>query len=319
MRPIVYARGAMPPRLRDRLEAEFETAFGVALSDPEGWLRARGARVEGLANASFAPLGAPEMDLMPNLRIIAGFGVGYEMIDVAAAKARGIVVTHTPGVLDADVANLGLLLLLAASRDLIRADAHVRSGQWARNGPLPLTRSIEGAPVGIVGPGRIGRRLAQKLGAFDCEVSYHGRRAQPDLPWTFEPDLVALATRVRALILCLPGGPQTEGLVGPEVLDALGPEGILVNISRGSVVDEPALIAALSDGRLGAAALDVFATEPQVNPELCSMPNVVLSPHIASATVETRGAMADLVADNLNAFFGTGRALTPVPECREIG
>jgi lactate dehydrogenase-like 2-hydroxyacid dehydrogenase len=309
----------MPPRLRDRLDAEFETAFGVELSDPEGWLRAEGDCVQGLANASFAPLGAPEMDLMPNLRIIAGFGVGYDMIDVAAARERGIVVTHTPGVLDADVANLGLLLLLAASRDLIRADAHVRGGQWARSGPLPLSRTIEGAPVGIVGLGRIGRRLAQKLAGIGCEVLYHARRAQPDVPWTYEPDLLTLATRVRALILCLPGGPGTEGLVKAEVLEALGPDGILVNISRGSVVDEPALIAALSDGRLGAAGLDVFATEPQVDPTLYNLPNVVLSPHMASATVETRCAMADLVADNLKSFFETGRALTPVPECRESG
>jgi lactate dehydrogenase-like 2-hydroxyacid dehydrogenase len=150
-------------------------------------------------------------------------------------------------------------------------------------------------------------------------VSYHGRRAQPEVPWTFEPDLAALAGRVRALILCLPGGAETEGLIGADVLQALGPDGILVNISRGSVVDEPALIAALSDGRLGAAGLDVFATEPQVNPALCRLPNVVLSPHMASATVETRGAMADLVADNLKNFFETGRALTPVPECRESG
>ncbi|RBI86704.1 2-hydroxyacid dehydrogenase [Rhodosalinus halophilus] len=318
MPPIVYARGAMPPRLRARLETDFETAFGVELSDPEGWLRAEGPCVTGLANASFAPLGAPEMDLMPNLRIIAGFGVGYDMIDVAAARARGIVVTHTPGVLDSDVANLGLLLLLAASRDLIRADAHVRSGQWATSGPLPLTRTIEGATVGIVGLGRIGRRLAEKLGAFGCEIRYHGRRAQTDVPWTFEPDLMALARDARALILCLPGGPGTDGLIGAKVLDALGPEGILVNIARGSVVDEPALVAALAEGRLGAAGLDVFATEPQVTEALRRLPNVVLSPHMASATVETRTAMADLVADNLADFFATGRARTPVPECRDM-
>ena len=258
------------------------------------------------------------MDQMPRLEVIASLGVGYDMIDMEAALARGIVVTHTPDVLNADVANYALLLVLAASRDLVAQHAHVRSGAWVDRGPTPLTHSVQGASFGIVGLGRIGRTLARKLEMFDGAILYHGRSAQPDLPYEYCPDLVAMAARCDVLILLLPGGAGTDHLIGADVLEALGPKGLLVNVARGSVVDQPALIKALQDGRLGHAALDVFDDEPRVPQVLRDLPNVLLSPHAASATVETRQAMFDLTADNLIGWFRDGKALTPVPECADL-
>lgn len=314
----IYGRGVLPPRLDSRLAERFTLRCDPDPIPSEDWLARHGTAIAGLANASSAPLTAALMDRLPNLRIISGLGVGYDMIDVAAARERGIVVTHTPDVLNADVANYALLLLLAASRDLILQDTHVRSGRWVSDGPTPLTRSIEGQPLGIVGLGRIGRTLAAKLQMFGGPILYHGRRAQPDLPYEYCADLVAMARRCAALILCLPGGPDTQRLITAEVLDALGPDGILVNVARGSVVDQPALIAALAEGRLGRAALDVFDDEPNVPQALRDSDRVILSPHAASATSRTRAAMFDLTADNLIRFFDSGAPLTPVPECRDM-
>ncbi|TDE38432.1 2-hydroxyacid dehydrogenase [Antarcticimicrobium sediminis] len=314
----IYGRGALPPRLDSRLAAQFTLRCDPGQIPPEAWLAQHGDRVRGLANASFTPLTAELMDRLPKLEIISGLGVGYDMIDVAAAKARGILVTHTPDVLNADVANYALLLLLAASRDLLRQDAYVRSGRWATEGRAPLTTTVEGRTIGIVGLGRIGRTLARKLEIFGGPILYHGRRAQPDMAYEFCPDLTEMAHRSSALILCLPGGSDTDKLISAKVLDALGPDGILVNVARGSVVDQPALIAALAEGRLGRAALDVFEDEPEVPQALRDSDRVILSPHSASATLETRQAMFDLTADNLIAYFRDGAALTPVPECREM-
>jgi len=233
-------------------------------------------------------------------------------VDIAAARARGITVTHTRDVLDADVANFAFLMLLAASRDYVRQDTHVRSGAW-ETAQTPLTWSLEGKTVGIVGLGRIGRNLARKLEAFNVTVLYHGRHRQ-DVPYRFCPDLTDMAHEARALVMLVPGGPGTERMITADVLAALGPDGGLVNAARGSVVEQDALIEALQSGALGGAALDVFADEPQVPQVLRKMPNVLLSPHAASATAETRSAMFDLVAQNIRAYFETGAALTPVPE-----
>lgn len=315
----IYGRGALPPRLETRLDQHFTLHRDPNHMPDEDWLARHGASVHGMANASFSPLTAELMDRLPNLQIISSLGVGYDLIDVAAARARGIVVTHTPDVLNADVANYALLLLLAASRDLLAQDDFVRSGRWAEGGRAQLTNTLEGATLGIVGLGRIGRVLAKKLEIFGGPILYHGRSAQPDVPYEHCPDLVEMAARCDALILLLPGGAGTHRIVNAQVLEALGPGGILVNVARGSVVDQPALIAALEAGRLGRAALDVFDDEPNVPQALRDNDRVLLSPHAASATVETRTAMFDLTADNLIAWFRDGAPLTPVPECRDMG
>lgn len=314
----IYGRGVLPPRLDGRLAEHFTLHRDPEPMPPAAWLEQYGARVTGMANASFTPLGAELMDRLPNLKIISSLGVGYDKIDVAAARARGILVTHTPDVLNADVANYALLLLLAASRDLMVQDAYARSGRWAKEGRAALTTTLEGATLGIVGLGRIGRTLARKLEIFGGPILYHGRRPQPDVPYEFCPDLVDMAARCDALILLLPGGVETDRIVNAEVMAALGPTGILVNVARGSVVDEAALIAALAEGRLGRAALDVFAEEPNIPQALRDSDRVILSPHAASATAQTRQAMFDLTADNLIAYFAEGAPLTPVPECRDM-
>lgn len=270
-------------------------------------------QVRGLINFS-GTLGADVLDRFPNLEIISHMGVGYDGVDVDAALERSVIITHTRDVLNADVANFAFLMLLAASREYVRQDTHVRSGAW-ETGQTPLTWSLEGKTVGIVGLGRIGRNLAAKLEAFNVTVLYHGRTEQ-DVPYEFCPDLVDMAHRSRAMVLLLPGGTGTDRLITAEVLSALGPDGGLVNAARGSVVDQDALIAALQAGQLGWAALDVFADEPRVPQALRDMPNVLLSPHAASATVETRTAMFNLVAQNIQSFFETGQPVTPIPECQ---
>ncbi|MXU66638.1 2-hydroxyacid dehydrogenase [Rhodobacteraceae bacterium KN286] len=284
------------------------------------------ADLEGVADRIVAVAtnghdGVPDavMDALPNLKIIACYGVGYDAIDAARAAARGIIVTHTPDVLNKEVANTAIMLMLAVSRRLVTLDAYVRSGAWAREGAAPLTRTIEGATVGILGMGRIGETIAKKLEAgFGASIEYCARTPKEHLGWTYHATPKDLAAAVDILVVITPGGPDTRHLVDRTVMDALGPEGMLVNVARGSVVDEEAMIAALTDGRLGSAGLDVFEAEPVVPPELCGLSNVVLTPHVGSATVETRQAMGDLVLDNLEAFAKTGRAVTPVPECKAL-
>ncbi len=305
MKTPIYVRGKLPPHLETRLSDGFDLIDSLASA----------RHVRAMVNTSGAPLAAAELDALPELAFISSLGVGYDMIDVDAAVARGVIVSHTPDVLNADVANYALALILSATRELTRQDAHVRSGNWAQLGPTPLTHTIEGATFGIVGLGRIGRTLARKLDAFNGSVLYHGRTPQRDVPYEYCDDLIAMARRCDVLVLLLPGGAATEGLVDGDVLAALGPDGLLVNIARGSVVDEDALIDALQSGRLGRAALDVFVDEPNVPKVLRDLPNVLLSPHAASATVETRQAMFDLTADNLIHWVRTGEPLAPIPEC----
>ena len=286
------------------------------IDDPSAdWQIDRPEDIRGVINFAGA-LSADVMDRLPNLEIISHMGVGYDGVDVQAARARGIVITHTRDVLNADVANFAFLMLLAASREYVRQDRHVRSGAW-ESGQTPLTWSIEGQTVGIVGLGRIGRNLAKKLEAFNVTVLYHGRSRQ-DVAYEFCADLEEMARRCRALVLLLPGGSDTDGLTTASVIDALGPESGLINAARGSVVDQAALIAALEAGRLGWAALDVFEDEPHVPQSLRDMQNVLLSPHAASATRETRGAMFALVAENIRAHFHDGAAVTPIPECADM-
>jgi lactate dehydrogenase-like 2-hydroxyacid dehydrogenase len=253
-----------------------------------------------------------QMDALPNLRAIVHFGVGYETTDVAHARSRGIVVSNTPDVLTDCVADLAVGGLIDVLRRLSAADRFVRRGDWL-NGQFPLAVKVTGKRVGILGLGRIGQAIAHRLAGFDCVLSYHSRHQVPDTPYTYAESPEALAETVDVLVVATSGGPATAGLVSADVLTALGPTGYLVNIARGSVVDEPALVTALTNGTIAGAALDVFADEPNVPDALLGMDNVVLLPHIASATVETREAMGDLAFANLRQFLTDGTLLTPVP------
>jgi lactate dehydrogenase-like 2-hydroxyacid dehydrogenase len=247
----------------------------------------------------------------PGLEIVASYGVGYDNIDTAACKARGIRVTNTPDVLNDAVAELALGLMLALCRRIPQADAFTRAGRWP-SGNFGLTGELTGAHAGILGLGRIGKEIARRCQAMKMRVSYHGRREQAYEPYTYYPDLEAMARDVDWLVVIAPGSASTRGIVSRKVLEALGPEGALVNVARGALVDEPALVELLASGRLGGAALDVFADEPRVPEALLAMPNVVLSPHQGSATAKTRAAMGDLVVRNLAAHFAGDPLLTPV-------
>lgn len=259
----------------------------------------------------FGTFGAAAMDLLPNLQMIANYGVGYDAIDVAAAKARGIRVTNTPDVLNDDVADLAVGMMLMLSRRMRDGEAHVRSGAWA-SGPLPLNRKFSGSRAGILGMGRIGRAIADRLVPFGIEIHYHARSEKQTPGWTFHADPVSLAGAVDHLVVALVGGPETMKYVSAEVIEALGPEGALYNISRGTTIDEPALLDALEQGRLGGAGLDVYLGEPNPDPRFLALDNVVLQPHQASGTVQTRKAMGQLQRDNITAHLAGAPLLTRV-------
>ncbi|GAA3667334.1 2-hydroxyacid dehydrogenase [Nocardioides ginsengisoli] len=250
---------------------------------------------------------------LPRLGVIANQGVGYDNIDVPAALERGIAVSNTPEVLDDAVADTALALLLAVRRRVVVADLFVRAGEWSK-GEFPLTDQVSGSRVGILGLGRIGQTIARRLQVFGCTISYHNRHRVPGVSHTYAASPAELARSVDNLIAVVPGGAATQAIIDREVLDALGPDGVLINVARGSVVDQDALVAALVEGRLGGAGLDVFAEEPQVPAELTTMDNVVLLPHVGSATHETRAAMRRLTLDNLASWLTDGTLLTPIPE-----
>ena len=308
MKPEVLVNGALAPHVMATLEQDYIVHKLYAAPDPAAMLREVGPRIRAIATSNFYGVRADLIEACPNLELISSIGVGTDSHDVDCARKRGIRFANTPDVLNDDVANLAVLLLLAATRKLVAYDRYVRDGRWVAEGDPPLTRSIAGRRVGIVGMGRIGRAIAEKLQVFRCDLAYFARNRREDAPYTYYPDLVELARDSAALIVIVPGGGATEKLIDRRVMDALGPDGTLVNVARGSVVDEPALVAALQDGRLGAAGLDVFADEPNVPQALLAMDNVVLQPHQGSATVETRRAMADLMLANLAAHFA-GRPL----------
>ncbi|MEP5731090.1 MAG: 2-hydroxyacid dehydrogenase [Sulfitobacter sp.] len=257
------------------------------------------------------------MASLTNLQVISGYGVGYDAIDAVEAARRGIVVTHTPNVLNQEVASTAILLILACYREILRDDAYVRSGTWEAKGNAPLTRSFDGQTVGILGLGRIGQAIADKLAPWDAKILYHSR-SKKDVPYTYYDNLTAMAHDCDVLICITPGGPATNKIVNADVLEALGPQGTLINVSRGSVVDETALIDALSSGKLGWAGLDVFEGEPHVPQALCDLPNTVLLPHVGSATVETRAAMGALTVDNLLQHLKDGTVISAVPECANL-
>jgi len=302
--------GPLTERFNRGLAAEHEVlrywdAGGDALVEREA------ERIEIVVTSARFGCHATLIERLPALRAIISFGVGYDAIDVAAARARGIPVSNTPDVLNDCVADLAFGLVIDCARQLSRADRFVRAGQWPAGG-LPLARRVSGKKLGIVGLGRIGEAVARRSSGFDMEVRYHNRRPVEGSAYDYAASLVDLARWSDFLVLTCPGGPGTHHLIDRPVLDALGEKGTLINVSRGSVVDEAALVDALCDGRLGGAGLDVYAREPEVPQPLFDLPNVVLLPHIGSATEETRLAMEELLFANLRAFLGRGEVLTAV-------
>lgn len=269
-------------------------------------------RIRGIAASGESKVGAELLAQLPALEMISVFGVGYDGVDVAAARARGVPVTNTPDVLTEEVADLGIALMLSIARRIPQADKFVRAGSWP-SGPFPLARKVSGARLGIVGLGRIGQAIADRAAAFGMSIAYTTRTRRDDSPYTYYPSAEALAGQVDFLMVITPGGEGTRGLINAQVLAALGPKGYLINVARGSVVDQPALVHAVTTGVIAGAALDVFADEPNVPVELRECDNVVLTPHMASGTWETRGAMADLAFANLAAHFAGKPLLTPVP------
>ncbi len=303
-----------PPFLLEPLQAKYTVHVRLHETDPVAFAKIA-PRIRAIQASGESKVSAELIAQLPALEVISVMGVGYDGIDVAAAKARNVVVTHTPDVLNDDVADLAIALMLAWSRQIARADRFVRAGEWPK-GPLPLGRKMSGARLGIVGMGRIGQAIAQRAAAFGMSISYTARSAKPELPLTFFPSAATLAANSDFLVLITPGGAGTRKLVNAEVLRALGPNGCVVNVARGSVIDETALIEALKSGTIAGAALDVFEAEPNVPQALREMDNVVMTPHIGSATAQTRRAMADLAFRNLDAKLSGRPVLTAVPECR---
>lgn len=308
-RPKVLQLGRFPERFNRRLQEGYELTR--LWEQPAGFLAEHGAGIDILVTSARYGCSAEQLAQMPNLRAICSFGVGYDSIDIGAARDRGIPVSNTPDVLNECVADLAMGLVIDTARQIPASDQYVRQGKWLK-GQYPLTRKVSGKNLGIVGLGRIGKDIARRASGFDMTIRYHNRRQDTACDYGFEPDLKALARWADFLVLACPGGAATYHLIDAEVLEALGAKGILVNISRGSVVDEQALVAALQAGTLGGAGLDVFEDEPRVPEALFSLPNVVLLPHVASGTEETRLAMEDLVLANLDAFIERGELITPL-------
>ncbi|MEY4438565.1 MAG: Glyoxylate/hydroxypyruvate reductase [Pseudomonadota bacterium] len=300
----------LPPFMMKALqEAEFIVHDHTHIKDP-GAL----SKVTALIGTGASKVDKKLLTMLPSVKLVAICGVGYDGIDVAVCKEKGIVVTHTPNVLTDDVADLAIGLLLSIGRRIPQADKFVRNGDWV-DGEFPLVNKISGARIGIVGMGRIGRAIAKRAAAFDMQISYTCREAKTDIPYAFHKTAPQLAADVDYLVVAVPGGDETKNLIGASVLHALGSKGYLINVARGSVVDQPVLVQILKDKKIAGAALDVFWDEPVIDPELRRLQNVVLTPHIASATEETRRAMAKLTLENLQAFYERRQLPSPVPEC----
>lgn len=307
----VLIAGALLPQVMETLTAEHDVARLWTENDRDAFLAEHGGRFDVLATSGVYGANAALIDALPNLKLIASFGVGTDSIDLDAAKARGIAVTNTPGVLNACVADHALGILLALSRRIVEGDRFVRKGAWLKN-KLPLGSKLGGKVCGIVGMGGIGRDIAKRVEACGMRVAYFGPNRKADLPYRYYDSLVEMAKDVDVLMLSLPGGASTHHIVDAAVIEALGPQGILVNVARGSVVDQDALVQALTSGTIAGAALDVFENEPEVPEVLFGLDNVVLTPHSASGTHETRQAMADLLLANVAAFACDAALESPV-------
>lgn len=312
----VVSPGKVPPYAEARLQQHFRLLY-LTEADPSLLTEEMKELTKGVIGT--APIDAAFIDAFPKLEIIANLGVGYDAVDADHAAMRNIMVTNTPDVLTDEVADTAIGLLINTVRELPMAEKWLRDGRWVSEGPYPLTKAtLRGRSVGIFGMGRIGRAIAKRIEAFGLSVSYHNRRKAEDVPYTYYPSLLSLAQAVDTLISVAPGGPKTERAVNAEVLRALGPNGVFINVGRGSTVDEEALVAALTDGTILAAGLDVFADEPNVPETLLACKNACLLPHVASASIHTRQRMADLMVDNLVTWFTERRALTPVAETAHI-
>ncbi|MDH4582181.1 2-hydroxyacid dehydrogenase [Pseudomonas sp. BN415] len=311
MEPKILHVGPLTERFNQRLANEHDVVPLWQQGDALAFLDAHGSAFEVVVTSARFGCSAAMLERLSNVRAICSFGVGYDAIAIDAARQRGIQVSSTPDVLNDCVADLAMGLLIDCARRISAADRFVRAGLWPA-GNFSLARKVSGKRLGIVGLGRIGKDVARRAGGFDMLVRYHNRRPDADAPYGFEPDLQALARWADFLVLTCPGGAATHHLISAAVLEALGPEGILINVARGSVVDEPALVAALAESRLGGAGLDVFASEPDVPEALFALDNVVLAPHVGSGTRDTRLQMEELVFANLRAFLDKGEVLTPV-------
>ncbi|MCX7303092.1 MAG: 2-hydroxyacid dehydrogenase [Hyphomicrobiales bacterium] len=303
-------------KLSDHAAARIVQTFDMIrmeTADPEAITPQMAGKVRAIA--AFGGINAVFMDALPKLEIVASFGVGYDSVDAAHAGRKGVMVTNTPDVLTEEVADTTLGLLLNTVRELSRAERYLRDGCWVKEGPYRLTPgTLRGRKAGILGMGRIGQAIARRLEAFGLPVAYHNRRRVEGLPYAYHATLMSLAAEVDTLISVVPGGASTAKAVNAEVLNALGPNGVFINIGRGSTVDEAALAKALGDGTIFAAGLDVFADEPNLPKALLDLPNATLLPHVGSASIHTRNAMADLVVDNLVSWFSKGEPVTAVPE-----
>ncbi len=311
----VLITGLLPAETAEHLAATFRGHRAKDNAELDALIDRRGPQIRAIGTGFGVPIGDAIFSRLPNLEIVSSFGVGYDAIDAAAAARRKLIVTNTPDVLTEEVADVALGLLLMTVRELSAAERHLREGQWAARHAFRLSQhTLRDRTAGILGLGRIGLAIARRLDAMLVPVVYHNRTQRKDVPYRFYGDLRAMAEDVDTLIVVVPGGAGTQHMVDADVLKALGPRGIVINVGRGSTVDEKALIAALTDRTIAAAGLDVFEDEPNVPAELLALPNAVLLPHIASASVHTRNAMGDLVVDNLRSWFTRGRPLTPVAE-----
>ncbi|MEO6292257.1 MAG: 2-hydroxyacid dehydrogenase [Burkholderiaceae bacterium] len=310
-KPEILVVAKMWPPYMEALQAEFVVHDRTHETDPAAFALVA-PRIRAIAGGGESQVTRELMTQLPALEMISVFGVGYDRYDVPAAHERGIPVTNTPDVLTDDVADMGITLMLALARGVPQADKYVRAGHWLK-GPMPLARKVTGARLGIVGLGRIGAAIGRRAEGFGMSIAYTSRNPKADATYRYYPSPAALAAEVDFLMVITPGGAGTRGLINAEVLAALGAKGYLINVARGTVVDQEALIKALQNGVIAGAALDVFEDEPNVPDALCAMDNVVLTPHIASGTWQTRRAMADLAFGNLQAHFAGKPLLTPVP------
>ena len=308
----VLSIGSFPAATNAELASRFALTHHFNRPSPDALSAELKARIRAIATEANRGADRSLIAALPKLEVISVFGVGTDFVDLGAARERNIPVTNTPDILTAEVADLAIGLMLASARQIVFADRYVRDGTWASKGPIPLGRGVGGKTLGVLGLGGIGRAIADRGGAFRMRVIYSGPRRKPEAPYEYVPDIVDLARQSDYLMVACKGGPETRHLVSAGVIDALGPKGTLINVARGSVVDEPALIAALAEGRLGHAALDVFENEPNPPAELLKLPNVIVQPHHGSATVETRTAIGQLMIDNLSAHFARQPLLTPV-------
>ena len=313
-KPDILAISGIHPFYLKALQTIFNVHVGVHTNDPQSFAKLAPNMI-GIAASGESRVPGDLMAQLPQLKVISVFGVGYDGIDTSTALKRGIAVTHTPNVLTDDVADLALGLLLSVARTIPQADQHVKTGHWPL-GLMPLGTKVSGARLGIVGLGRIGKAIARRASAFDMSIAYTARTEKADSGYKFHKDAASLAAQVDFLVVITPGGESTKHLINAQVLQALGKDGYLINVARGSVVDQEALVIALENGVIAGAGLDVFSNEPHVPEALWSMRNVVLTPHIASATKQTRQAMADLAFANMQAGTSGRPLLTPVPEMK---